>query len=69
MDLTWNLDKIYTSFDSENFKNDIKLIKKNISTINELDINSWEHDKSCVSKFEEFLILIIKLKLFIHICG
>jgi hypothetical protein len=28
MDLTWNLDKIYTSFDSENFKNDIKLIKK-----------------------------------------
>ncbi len=28
MDLTWNLDKIYTSFDSESFKNDMKLIKK-----------------------------------------
>lgn len=62
MDLTWNLDKIYTSFDSENFKNDMKLIKKYIFTINELDINCWQNDKSCVSKIEEFLRLINEYK-------
>ena len=62
MDLTWNIDKIYTSFDSEGFKNDIKQIEKYISSINEIDINSWENDKSCVLKIEEFLKLVNEYK-------
>lgn len=62
MDLTWNLDKLYTSFDSEDFKNDIKEIKEYIFTINELDIDSWPKDKNCVSKVEEFLRLTNEYK-------
>lgn len=33
MDLTWNLDKIYTSFDSEDFKNHMELIKEYIDSL------------------------------------
>lgn len=62
MDLTWDLDKIYTSFDSENFKNDMKLFKIYISTINELDIDNWKNDGSCILKIEEFLRLINEYK-------
>jgi pepF/M3 family oligoendopeptidase len=62
MDLTWNLDKLYTSFDSEDFKNDIKEIKEYIFTINELDIDIWPKDKNCVSKVEEFLRLTNEYK-------
>lgn len=62
MDLTWNLDKIYTSFDSEKFKNDMKLFKIYISTINELDIDNWKNDESCILKIEEFLRLINEYK-------
>lgn len=34
MDLTWNLDNIYTSFDSQEFKSDMKKLKNYIETIN-----------------------------------
>lgn len=57
MDLTWNLDSIYTSFDSDDFKGDMKQLEKYIDAINELNINNWENDKNSVSKIEEFLRL------------
>lgn len=57
MDLTWNLDNIYTSFDSENFKGDMKQIKIYIAKINELDINNWKKDKNSLPQIEEFLTI------------
>ncbi|WP_291576845.1 M3 family oligoendopeptidase [Clostridium sp. UBA4548] len=62
MDLMWNLDKIYTSFDSEDFKNHMELIKEYIHAIKRLDIHSWATDKSCVLKIEEFLKTINEYK-------
>lgn len=55
MDLTWNLDSIYTSFDSENFKNDMEQLEKHIEYIKKLDINNWEKDENAVFKIEELL--------------
>ncbi|SFA72342.1 M3 family oligoendopeptidase [Clostridium frigidicarnis] len=55
MDLTWTLDNIYTSFDSENFKRDMEQLKKYIDSINELDIKNWDNKRNAVSKIEEFL--------------
>jgi oligoendopeptidase F len=55
MDLTWNLDKIYTSFDSEKFKDDMKQLKKYIVYINELDIDNCKNDKESSYKIQEFL--------------
>lgn len=62
MDLTWNLDKIYTSFDSEDFKNHMELIKEYIDSLKGLDIRSWEKDKSCILEIEEFLKTINEYK-------
>lgn len=55
MDLTWNLDNIYTSFESAEFQEDMKQLKKHIDTINKLIFNSWEHNKDSNTKIEEFL--------------
>ncbi len=55
MDLTWNLDKIYTSFDSEKFKDDIKQFEKYIVDINKLDIDNCKNDKESSYKIQEFL--------------
>lgn len=55
MDLTWNLDNIYTSFDSKDFKEDMKQLEKYIEHIKNLNINGWENDKNTVCKIEEFL--------------
>ncbi|WP_142413927.1 M3 family oligoendopeptidase [Hathewaya massiliensis] len=57
MDLKWNLDNIYTSFESENFKNDMNKLKKYIDAINEFDVANWEKDENYFSKIEEFLEL------------
>lgn len=62
MDLTWNLDKIYTSFDSEDFKNHMELIKEYVDSLKRLDIHSWEKDESYVLKIEEFLKSINEYK-------
>lgn len=55
MDLTWTLDNIYTSFDSENFKRDMEQLKKYIDSINELDIKNWDNKRNTVFKIEQFL--------------
>lgn len=55
MDLTWNLDSIYTSFNSQKFKNDMEQLERYIEYIKKLDINNWEVDEKAVCKIEEFL--------------
>ncbi len=57
MDLTWNLDNIYTSFSCEKFKKDMKQLNTDIVSINKLDIRNWKEDESSSSKIEEFLKL------------
>jgi pepF/M3 family oligoendopeptidase len=44
MDMRWNLDKLYTSFDSEKFTGDLKKLDKEIS-----EINTWA-DKALLNK-------------------
>jgi pepF/M3 family oligoendopeptidase len=55
MDLTWNLDNIYTSFDSKDFNNDMKELEKYIEHIKNLNINSWRNDENSGVRIEEFL--------------
>lgn len=57
MDLTWNLDNIYTSFESEAFESDMRELEKYITAINELDIDKWESNKNSIHEIEEFLRL------------
>jgi len=57
MDLTWNLDNIYTSFSCERFKKDMEQLNIYIASINKLDIRNWKEDESSSSKIEEFLKL------------
>ncbi|WP_160679936.1 M3 family oligoendopeptidase [Clostridium sp. C8-1-8] len=57
MDLAWSLDNIYASFDSEDFKNDMKQLEEYIMNIKNLNIDSWENDKDPVYKIEKFLRL------------
>lgn len=55
MDLTWNLDNIYTSFDSKEFKSDMEQLEKYIENIKNLNISDWENDKNPADRIEEFL--------------
>ena len=57
MDLTWNLDNIYTSFDSKDFKDDMKELEKYINYIKNLNINNWRNDEDSSSKIEKVLRL------------
>ena len=62
MDLTWNLNSIYPSFDSDEFKSDMDKLQKYIDVINQQDINSWENNKNSLFKIENFLKLINEYK-------
>lgn len=55
MDLTWDIDNIYSSFDSKDFKNDMEQLEKYIEYIKNTNINNWGNNKNSVSKIEEFL--------------
>lgn len=57
MDLTWNLDNIYTSFDSQKFKSDINKLKNYIETINKWSATNFQDNKNSLYKIEEFLRL------------
>lgn len=58
MDLNWSLDKIYTSFKSDEFLNDVKGLDKVIKDIDESS-NNLEAKNSC-KVIEEFIILYSK---------
>ena len=62
MDLTWNLDTLYTSFNSEKFKGDIELLNKHISNLSEWATKSLKDTNSAASKIEEFLKLYNEYK-------
>ncbi|WP_234117389.1 M3 family oligoendopeptidase [Clostridium hydrogenum] len=62
MDLTWNLNNIYTSFDSENFKNDMKQLDNYIEHIKKANENNFENYANAAYKIEEFLRLINEYK-------
>jgi len=57
MDLTWNLDTIYTSFESEKFINDLEQTNKYIIKIGELKIEDWEYNKNSIVNMEEYIRL------------
>ncbi|MCR3760178.1 M3 family oligoendopeptidase [Clostridium felsineum] len=54
MDLTWNLDNIYTSFESEKFKEDSREFEKITARINNFNFNMLEKDITKL-KIEDFL--------------
>ncbi|MCG8542492.1 MAG: M3 family oligoendopeptidase [Clostridia bacterium] len=59
MDLRWSLNKLYTSFDSSDFKKDLKECDKQIETIKQWcssNLNSYE---DTVPKIESFIDLLI----------
>lgn len=62
MDLTWNLDNIYTSFDSEKFKNDMRHLEESIEYISDINIQDWKNNENSVFKIEEFLKQVNKYK-------
>ncbi|QAA32230.1 M3 family oligoendopeptidase [Clostridium manihotivorum] len=57
MDLAWSLDNIYTSLDSEEFKNDMKQLEAYIADIKSLEVDKWTDTIDIVSKIEQFLRL------------
>jgi pepF/M3 family oligoendopeptidase len=67
MDLTWNLDTLYTSFNSEKFKSDIKLLDHHIANLNEWASRNLTDINRASSKIEEFLKLYNEYKS-LHSC-
>ncbi|MCB2290894.1 M3 family oligoendopeptidase [Clostridium sp. CS001] len=57
MDLTWNLDKLYTSFTSEKFKGDMELLNQRILYLNEWAEKNLKDTTNATFKIEEFLRL------------
>lgn len=55
MDLTWNLDKLYTSFTSEKFKGDVELLNQSILYLNEWAEKNLKDTTNATFKIEEFL--------------
>lgn len=62
MDLTWNLDTLYTSFNSEKFKGDMKLFNHHIANLNEWASRNLADINRASSKIEEFLKLYNEYK-------
>ena len=62
MDLTWNLDALYTSFNSEKFKGDVELLNQHISDLNGWDTKDLKNTNNAASKIQEFLKLYNEYK-------
>lgn len=62
MDLTWNLDTLYTSFNSEKFKGDMKLLDHHIANLNKWALRNLADINRASSKIEEFLKLYNEYK-------
>jgi hypothetical protein len=62
MDLTWNLDTLYTSFNSEKFKYDGELLNKHIANLNEWSVKNFKDTNNAATKIEEFLKLYNEYK-------
>ena len=55
MDLRWSLDKLYTSFDSEEFKRDLLKTEESLDIFNLWVIKNTADTKQIVKKLEEFV--------------
>lgn len=62
MDLTWNLDTLYTSFDSEKFKGDVELLNQHIANLNQWAEKNLKDSNRATFKIEEFLKFYNKYK-------
>ena len=62
MDLTWNLDTLYTSFNSEKFKRDGELLNQHIINLNDWVTKNLKDTNSTASKIQEFLNLYNEYK-------
>ena len=62
MELTWDLDTLYTSFSSEKFKYDEELLNKHIANLNEWASKNLKDTNGAASKIEEFLKLYNEYK-------
>lgn len=62
MELTWNLDTIYTSFNSPQFKGDVELLNQLIANINEWATQNLKDVDGATSKIEKFLRLYNEYK-------
>lgn len=62
MDLTWNLDALYTSFNSEKFKGDMELLNKHIENLNDWSAKNMKDTNNATSKMQEFLKLYNEYK-------
>lgn len=62
MDLTWNLDKLYTSFISEKFTGDLVRLNQHILYLNEWVEKNLKDTNSATFKIEEFLKLYNEYK-------
>ncbi|MGH4123850.1 MAG: M3 family oligoendopeptidase [Clostridium sp.] len=62
MDLTWNLDTLYTSFNSEKFKGDEELLNEYIINLNKWAEKNLKDRSNATFKIEEFLNLYNEYK-------
>ena len=52
---TWSLDELYTSFDSEKFKNDVEDLKNGIKNINEWCKENLADNTNALEKAESYI--------------
>ena len=52
---TWSLNELYTSFDSEKFKNDVKDLKNGIKNINEWCKENLADNTNALEKVESYI--------------
>ena len=55
MNLTWNLDALYTSFNSKKFKDDMEILNQQITNLNEWAEKNLKNSNRVIFKIEEFL--------------
>ncbi len=60
MNMRWSLDKLYTSFESEDFKNDLKKLINSIEKIKKWTEDNLDSTNNPASKIEQYLYLQIE---------
>ncbi|QIB27344.1 M3 family oligoendopeptidase [Caloranaerobacter azorensis] len=61
MDLKWSLDELYTSFESEDFINDMKKLDSSIKKINDWSEINLNTKDNAIQKIEEYINIQIEL--------
>lgn len=70
MDLQWSLNELYTSFDSEEFKNDMEKCSNDIKSIREWAANKLVNNDKPSVKIEEYITMMNKFyNLYLRLTG